>query len=304
MRHFVPVLAVLAVGCAPQDASDFEYETTFAKQTRGLILHEDGESGHAGMFGTNCPFDVESGQVTGDYDLPDQDEEIQDGEPTEMGDITFTAVTEGVVHVVDKTGGMYTHEPVAVPGAQEARLAWDTVVVLDDRCRLKQFDFFGETVDSIPLDGCADADVEVDPDTATGVVASLGNTVRFDANGAHPLPVEGDMVAYDAFGDRYYLGTKGDTTLSAVSSSGELLWSIETPWPVTALDDAGMLESVAVVMERRDGRGEIGFFEGTAGDRTAAGITPSAAADLAVSNNGRTLALVRSEQSFFFRLLD
>ena len=301
----VPTLALLAVGCAPGDASDFQYEATFAKRTSGVILHADGESGgHAGMFGTNCPFDAQSGMTTGDYDLPGEGEEVQDGEPTTLGDLTFAAVLDGTVHVVDKTGGEYTHVPVSTPGVEQARLAFDTIVVLDQACRVKQLDLAGQVLATHALDGCADGDIEVDPATATGVVAALGNTVRFDAAGVHPIALSADLVAYDGWADQYYLARRGSTELSAVGPDGAVRWTIETPFPVASLQDAGKLESAAVVLEKPDGRGLIAFFDSVAGDATFAGDTPSPATDLAVSDDGRMLGLVRPEQTFFFSLMD
>lgn len=306
MRHLAPAIAMLTLAaCAPnEDASDFEYQTTFNKRTNGLILHEDGDSGHAGMFGTNCPFDTRSGNVTGDYDLPGTDEDIQDGEPTEVGDLTFTAVQPDVTHVVDKTDGHYTHIPLETPGVSEARLVWDGVVYLDDACRVKQLDLVGQETMSYALDGCAEADIEVDPTDGSGVVATLGHTAFFANGELTPLEVQGDMVAYDPWSDLYYLAARGTTTLSAVTPEGSLAWSIEVPHPITSLDDAGMLEAAAVVLERPDGKGEIVFYDAQAGDLARRGVTPSPADDLAVSDNGSTLALVRPEQSFFFRLID
>lgn len=304
MRYLIPSLAMLAVGCAPGDASDFQYESTFAKRTNGVILHEDGESGHAGMFGTNCPFDANTGMTTGDYDLPGEGEDIQDGEPTVVGGITFAAVLDGIVHVVDKTDGEYTHVPVDVPGVEQARLAFDTIVVLDRGCNVKRLDLDGQVLETFALDACADADIEVDPATATGIVASLGHTVRFDADGLHAIDLSADLVAYDGWADQYYLARRGTTELSAVGPDGVVRWTIETPFPVASLDDAGKLESAAVVLEKPDGRGQIAFYDGIAGDATFAGDTPSPAMDLAVSDNGRMLGLVRPEQTFFFSLLD
>lgn len=305
MRHLAPAIAVLTLACSPtSDATDFEYETTFNKRTNGLILHEDGESGHAGMFGTNCPFDTRSGMVTGDYDLPGRDEEIQDGEPTEVGELTFTAVQPDVVHVVDKTDDTYTVIELDAPAVSEARLVHDGIVFLDGACRIKRLDLLGQTTATYALDGCDDADIEVDPSDGSGVIASLGNTAFFDAGALMPLEVQGDMVAYDAHADLYYLGTRGQPTLTAVAPSGQIAWSVETPYPVTSLDDAGYLESAAVVLARPDGRGEIAFFDAAAGDLIRRGTTPSPADDLAVSDSGTVLALVRPEQSFFFRLVD
>jgi hypothetical protein len=294
---------LLSTACAPsQEAGDFQFRATFDKQTRGVVLHEDGEGGHAGMFGTNCPFDTRTGQVTGDYDLPDSDEDIQDGEETLLGDVSLAAIIPGTIHVLDKTGGNYTHVPIAIDGVVEGRLLFDGVVGLTGDCGLHYVDFEGVEQHALQLDGCAD--FEVDPITGVGVVADPDSTVVTDGQSLVDVPVTGDLVAFDPLANAFYLAQVGGYELHAVEMDGSVRWTIDTMAPITALDDAGDAGSAAIVMALDDGRGAVGFFDGQTGERIRFAETPSPADDLAVSGNGEVIAMVRPEQSFFFELVE
>ncbi len=297
------VVLSLTACTAPQDASDFEYRATFDKRTRGVVLHEDGEGGHAGMFGTNCPFDTRTGQVTGDYDLPDSDEDIQDGEETLLGDVSLAAIIPGTIHVLDKTDGIYTHVPIELDGVVEGRLMFDGVVGLTGDCGLHQIDFDGIEQRSVQLSDC-DGDFEVDPTTGTGIVADSDNTVLVDGQTPVELPVDGDLVAFDPLANAFYLAQSGGYELHAIEMDGSVRWTIDTIAPITALDDAGAASSAAIVMALEDGRGAVGFYDGSTGDRIKFAETPSPAEDLAVSGNGEVIAMVRPEQSFFFELAE
>lgn len=303
MRVICLSLVASLVGCTSQDASDFEFRTDFNKRTKGLVLHEDGESGHAGMFGTNCPFDTKSGGVTGDYDLPGEGEEIQDGEQTELGAVTLVAIISGQVHVLDKTHGIYTHLPLDTEDVLEARLVADGVVILRGDCQVQRLSMEGVVQSTVTVEFCLDAGIEVDPLTGVGVVADPGGTVLVDGDGALPLDTAGDIVAWDASVQAFYVATRGEPILSALEADGALRWSVDTEFPVRALDDAGLTGAAAVVLALPSGRGEIAFYDGLTGALTKSGETPSAADDVAVSNNGGVIALVRPEQSFFFDIL-
>jgi len=307
MRAFVlPIPALLIVGLAactaPQDASDFEYRSTFNKRTNGLILHQSGEGGHAGMFGTNCPFDTKSGMVTGDYDLPGSGEEIQDGEETELGEVTLAAVIPGTIHVLDKTGGIYTYQPIEVEGVIEARLLFDGAVALTADCRMSWLRMNGDVTADLSLDACGD--FEVDPDSGVAVVAAPGSSVVTDGSSVQPTAVSGDLVAFDPLTDAFYIAQTGEYAVHALERDGSLRWSVDTPAPVTALDDGGASGAAAVVLEFDDGGGAVVFYDGLTGEQVRYAETPSAAEDLSVSGNGKIIAMVRPAQSFLFQLVE
>ncbi|MEZ4322714.1 MAG: hypothetical protein R3F61_34925 [Myxococcota bacterium] len=301
----VTPLVVLALSAcsAPQDASDFQYRSTFDKRTNGVVLHEDGEGGHAGMYGTNCPFDTNTGAVTGDYDLPGSDEDVQDGEETELGEITLAAVIPGTVHVLDKTGGVYTHVPVTIDRVVEARLLFDGVVGMSPDCTLSWVGLDGEVRKQIGLSACAGG-LEVDPVGGIGVVADPTSTVVTDGVVAQGAAVNGDLVAFDPLTDAFYIAQTGEWAVHAIEIDGTLRWSADTTGPVTALDDGGAAGAAAVVVGQEDGSGAVAFYDGLTGELVRYADTPSPAEDLSVSGNGRVIALVRPNQSFIFELID
>ncbi|MCB9674138.1 MAG: hypothetical protein H6737_03425 [Alphaproteobacteria bacterium] len=299
----IPLVLGLAACSAPGDATDFQYRQTFNKRTNGLILHEDGEGGHAGMFGTNCPFDTRSGAVTGDYDLPDEGEEVQDGEETELGEVTLAAVIPGTVHVLDKTGGIYTHVPLEVPGVVEARLTFDGVVALTGDCHLTWMGLDGVQRADLGVPACGGG-LEVDPISGVGVVADPTSTVVVDGQSVVDAAVTGDLVAFDPLTDAFYVAQTGEAAVHALETDGSLRWSVETPGLVTALDDGGASGAAAVVLDMGDGSGAVAFYDGLTGAQIRYADTPSPAEDLSVSGNGEVIALVRPAQTYFFELIE
>src|SRR5687767_4215452 len=90
MRALVPVAFLVA--CAPTGETPIAWQSSLGLATRGVALHSRGDVGHAGMAGTNCPFETTQGNVTGDYDLPDEGEEVQDVGTSPLGDETVALV--------------------------------------------------------------------------------------------------------------------------------------------------------------------------------------------------------------------
>ncbi|MCB9796692.1 MAG: hypothetical protein H6741_28670 [Alphaproteobacteria bacterium] len=293
------LLTLTACASGPQEGTAITWRSTFEGSTKGLVLHKDGDAGHAGMFGTNCPFDTWTGQVTGDYDLPDSDEDVQDGEETELGGITLAAVIPGTVHVLDKTGGEYSHVSLPLPGVTQGRLTEDGVVGMTEDCALSWVGLDGALRRSVTLSAC-EAGLETEP--ATGLTLVAGSPARLtDGNFVTEAEASGDLVAFDGAAQAFYVARSGEARLSALELDGSLRWSVETSGPVTALDDGGETGAAGVVLELAEG-GAVAFFDGLTGARTRFAETPSAADDLSVSGNGQVVALVRPQQAFFFEL--
>lgn len=304
MRALILFVIPSLVACTAESApTDFGYRSSLARETAGLELHYDGEGGHAGMFDTNCPFETRNGMVTGDYDLPGSGEHIQDAEPTVLGEITIAAVVDDDVHVLDKTDGIYTHVPVSAPGVVQARLLVDGVVTLHQDCSVQTRTLDGDVVESTPLADCGGADFEVDPVSGTTFVARGERPVLLTADGPRELDGAADLVSWDPATNAFYTAVRGTSVVEALEADGTLRWSIETPGPIHALDDAGEANGVAVVMEQPDGRGWIGLYDSTTGDETKRGVTPSAADALSVSGNGMVIALVRADETYFYDIL-
>ncbi|MBX2797929.1 MAG: hypothetical protein KTR31_09680 [Myxococcales bacterium] len=305
MRNLSFTIAITLLGAcassAVQPDATLQYRSTFDGRTNGLVLHQSGDEGHAGMFGSNCPFDTHTGNVTGDYDLPGEDEDVQDAEETTLGEITLVATVPDTVHVLDKTGGTYTHVPLALTGVVEGRLTRDGVVGLTEACDVHWLGLNGDSRAHVTLDACG-GELETDPATGITVVGDAVHTVVTDGEWVVTADRHGDLVAFDPGAQAFYVATVGQARVSALELDGSERWSVHTPGPVTALDDAGDTAAVAIVMALPDGNGAVALHDGVTGEQRHLATTPSAAEDLSVSGNGSVLALVRPEQAFFYVL--
>ncbi len=300
-------LSLLATGCTdPQaEGTSVTYLSTFDGGTNGLVLHQGGDAGHAGMFGTNCSFSTATGNVTGDYPLPDgeEEEDVQDGEATELGEISLAAIIPGTIHVIDKTGGEYSHIPVPIEGVTEGRLTWDGVVGMTDDCALSWFGLDGAERRTTQLEACG-GEFEVDPATGLALVADTELTVVTDGETTTPAEVAGELVAFDNVAQVFYVAQVGQAWLSALELDGTERWTVETAGTVAALDDGGATGTAAVVVTLAEGTGAVAFYDGLTGEPGRYAETPSTAEDLSVSGNGSVVALVRPEQTFFYALGD
>ena len=124
MRTTLVALVASLAGCATTEDGDapIRYRSTLTASTAGLVLHDDGETGHAGMFETNCPFETQGGDVTGDYDLPDHGEEVQDGGVSAMGPATVVLVLGPKVHLLEKSTGQYLVDKLLWQDVEQVRL--------------------------------------------------------------------------------------------------------------------------------------------------------------------------------------
>jgi hypothetical protein len=295
----------LAGGCAsPEQATALQHEATMTRVTRGLVLHETGERGHAGMFGTNCPFETRFGRVTGDYQLPDEDEEVQDGGPSSLGDETVLLVQphRNVVHLLEKSTGDYEHERVRWYGVISGRLTLDGLVGLaeddDGGCSIQWLE-----------DEAVVSSVEAPHCDAGAFDASPGGTVLLGLDDGAvlvrpdelPVQVEADgrLVVFDPAMDHWYVAREGADEVVAIDNSGARLWSTVVDGPVVALGHAGARGAAVVSHELGEGGG-VTYLDGRTGDELGQVGTPSAAPKVTHSGDGSTLALVLDEEAHFY----
>ncbi len=301
MRTTLIVLSMAAMtGCASEPAS-FDYRSTFDHESRGLVLHSQGETGHAGMYGTNCPFETNHGGVTGDTDLPDKDEELQDHGVTALGPNSVLAVIEDTVHMFDKTTGSYVLDAVDVPGVDRVRI-WDeglvATVSTDAGCAVV---WTGSDRASVELPSCPDQhQFTTDPATGTAVGAIDGQVVVVDEQGLHMTGVAADLVAWDASTQQIYAATRGQHDFVALDPSGADLWTIQTDNPVRGFAAAGIIGHAAVTLERSDGMGELAMFDGSDGALLGLTTTPQPADTVVVSANGAMIGIVLPGRTHFF----
>ena len=285
--YFISI-SLITVACASSgvEPDTIRYRSTFEGNTRGVVLHQSGDVGHAGMFGSNCPFDTATGGVTGDYDLPGTNEDIQDAEATELGEITLAAVIPGTVHVLDKTDGTYTHVPLVMDGVVEGRLITDGAVGITGDCVMEWMGLDSTSRARTQLSHCS-GEFEVNPLTGLAIVSDPEITVVTDGMTTTEAAVAGNLVAYDDVVDVFYVAQVGESRVSALNPDGTERWTVDTPAPVAALDDGGATGTVGTVLALQDGRGAVAMFDGATGELSKYAETPSPAEDLAISGNGK-----------------
>lgn len=292
----VPVLALAA--CAGPLDTAIVHESTLQQATKGLVLHEDGLRGHAGMFSTNCPFETTQGSVTGDYDLPGSDEDVQDGGTSSLGAETVVLTMSDVVHLLEKSTGDYVHERHPWTGVRDVRLTGDGLVGLvedADGCAIEW------RVDGVAI---ATRDVACDDgfDAALDGTVVVGGApvVVASPDGEAPADAAGRLVAWDDALGLAYVADPGGDEVSAVGTDGALVWTTPVPGAVVALSAAGARGAAVVSLERSDGSGAVVWIDGATGDVLAQVETPSAAPSVTTSGDGSRIALVLPDQAHFY----
>lgn len=305
MRHPLPVLLVSLAACAPEDGAEspLSWRSTLTAGTAGLVLHGDGRTGHAGMFDTNCPFETEHGDVTGDYDLPGQGEEVQDGGTSPMGPETVVLVRDATVHLLEKSTGEYAIDQVAWPGIRQARLYDEGLVGATDGCRVEwrvagsvvRHEAAAEEVCGGSMDAGRDGTVVLGAAEALHVLTPDGD-LRI-ATGA-------ELLAFDDELSQAYAANEGDAEVRAFSLGGEVAWATPVDGVVRALSEAGEQGAAVVSWERPDGTGVLTWLSGTDGAPLASVDTPSSADAVHVSRDGSVVALVRPDATYFYAVGD
>ena len=118
MHRLTPLLALAA--CAGPTSATLEYRSGLDLRTEGVVLHADGETGHAGLSATNCPFETRRGMVTGAH-------HGTTGQVTVRGQVPMSELTayQSRLNALTSGQGRYTialshHE--AVPASVQQQL--------------------------------------------------------------------------------------------------------------------------------------------------------------------------------------
>jgi hypothetical protein len=300
--RLVPALLLLAA-CAPSAPSGLTYRSTLDATTKGVALHDGGLTGHAGMYGTNCPFETVQGQVTGDYQLPGDGETIEDEGPSPLGPNTVLITLDDTVWFLDKTTGTYVVDNYSVPGLVADRLTSTGTVVVRTSPTGCAIDWNGDdflTESTFELPTCpADVSFDVEPYSGAVVLANLAQ-VELLAPGAEPLvvPIGGDLAVWDESLAQAYVATSGGTAVQMVAEDGTLGWSMDIGMPITAIGAAGSEGGLAIAVA--DGQAGAIVLIDAEGNELGVIDTPTAAIDIDASPEGAVLAAVRPDHVYFF----
>ena len=298
--RLAPVALVLAACADPIEAPAIRHESTLQQQTRGLVLHDDGLRGHAGMFATNCPFETVRGSVTGDYDLPDEDEEVQDGGESTMGPETVVLGLSDVVWMLEKSTGDYVKQEVRWDGIRQARLTSEGLAGLvdtDGGCAV-EWQVGDEVVGRLPLESC-DRGFDAAWDE-TVVVGGDPVVIGLPDGSAIETEEAGRLVAWDDVLGLAYVARPDGDEVAAVRPDGTRAWKTTVDGGVKALAAAGAQAAAVVTLQRDDGTGAIAWLDGASGAVLSELATPSPAPAVTASKNGRRLALVLDGEAHFY----
>jgi len=290
------------MGACTPGAVQFEHTSELGVNTRGMAMHPDGDAAQVSMFGTTCQVSTQDASVGHDADYPSESEIVQDG-ATLHGDPAVAIVSPEGVHVTfPDSAGTWNDVTVTLPGTAQARLVSDGVVALDQDCGVHWSSLNGDLTSSDTLTGdCVDAGFAASPD-GTAFVATGDQAWRLDGAGVTPLNLEADLVSWDpAVGLLYVASLHGDL-LRAVTPDGAEVWGLPLDGRVVSFDDMGVSGTVAVMVERDNGTGDLLVVDGASGGILAALPTPSAADQVHVAESGDAFALVLEREVHFFRM--
>lgn len=286
---------LLAAACSSDELS-ISHMSIMQSQTRGVVLYDDGQRGHAAMWDTTCEFDTLNGWIISDHDLPTEAEEIVDtfeGEVLGRSDLG--------AHPVWQLGS----KDLEIKGVIDGRLYEGGLVVLretrDGGCEARWDD--GRVV-ALDVDACEADALDVDRIDGSLFVRQGAEIVKIDRdNGASFFDGAADLVVFDRTTELVYLANKGERKVWANDLEGGLVWSATLPGPVTAMDDMGRRGAVMVMVQDGD-RGRVVMLDGLTGDRRTEAEAPSSDVDVSVSEDGTTMAVTLETEVHFYDLTE
>lgn len=261
------------------------------------------------MNDMTCGVHIDSGTVFFDVDLGLG--EIQDGLDVDGSsgggghELTSLLVAPPLVHLVP-----VEHPTSAarflVRGVREARLLDDQGFVSlsameDDTCALRWYEE-GRMVQSLELAEAScvgELGFAVDRDSGVAWIATPDGVFHIDQEQVVRLPVEGDLLAWDASTAQLYVGSHGSNTVSAVRGE-RVLWTLDLPGEVMDLDDGGARgglviahkEGLGYSVDRFDADGSV--IDHLAFDRPVL--------DVSISDGGDQMGIARVDDHAYYRL--
>ena len=286
------IALALLTACTGSDTLHLNHMSTMQSQTRGVVLYDDGQRGHAAMQWTTCEFDTLNGWLISDHDLPTETEVVQD----QLDNVVLGRSDEGVHFVQDPDRDLSLARTV------QARLQDDgTAAILRhdavDGCVAD----FGDQVVPVGQALCQeDARVDTDRD-GTLYVATGQKLVAVSRDGTTTLDDGVDLVVYDRSVDMVYTTRSGDTELRGLDTSGTVQWRAETLGPIHALSHMGRRGLALVMVEDPDtGHGALQAYEGYSGELMVHHQTPTGDGEITVSEDGTTLAVTLPNEVYFY----
>jgi hypothetical protein len=304
--RLIPCVVLFAACSSQQPIPELDHRSTFEQRTRGVVLHNDGDGGHAGMNGTNCPFDTSNGRVTGDYELDEEgEEEVEDVGNTPLGNSSVLMTLRSNAYIVFRDGDdwEYSDSKYRIPKLKGARFWSDGIVALvstSGGCAVNWYDFDGRDLASYPVDHCASMDATRNDEMVLVADADGADLVTLD--GPVDVELDAELTAFDERLGLVYLARSGESEVGAVAiGTTELLWTTTVGGAIVSLTDAGRRGLAIVSIESSSGPSVV-LLDGESGEELAAVDTPGTASSMTTSRNGEVLGLIRPEATYLYDL--
>ncbi len=298
MRIELALVCLMAAACGSEQ--ELRHTSTLEAQTDGLALSENGVEAHAAMSGTTCTIDPQWGCPVADADLPSAEEAVLD----HVNGVTLGRSPKGL-HKVDGSGWI-RGDDIPQEDVKTARLVTGGAAMIwgnADSCHRQDDD---GPASEVPGDACADgAQVDVDRQAGTLFVASADGLLAVNQESTDRLQrVTEDLVAWDSNLRQLYVAHKGSTTLRAVSRKGDERWSWESEGEIQSLDARGKRGEVMVLSAGADGFGIIDRLNGQTGEEEGSTDIPVTDAEVEVSADGSSVAVVADGEVHFYAFED
>lgn len=303
----IGLIAFAAAGCS--DALTFDHQSTLYRSTRGVALHDADLGGmglaQVGMSGTTCEVDTEWASIGTDYDYPGTDESVEDNGNQDGGKVVLIK-SEDAVHI--QSGSMFApSSDYIVPGVQQGRLLDVGAVAYGEEGGDCYVEWLGTTVPArtdLGAGSCtAINDMTADPTIGTAIFGTDYGVLSVDPGEAGVVVNEEptDLIEFDPVTGLVYAAQIGSTEVRGLHPDGLLVWTTDVGGSVIALDDMGSRGAVAVSVD--DGAsGRIVVLDGYTGVMENDVYTPAPADSVKVAGDGRTMALVNSDQVNFYKI--
>jgi hypothetical protein len=299
--RFMMLAALATTGCSQEQELRVDHLSTMQSTTNGLVLADDGQTGHGAMSGTTCSFDTLNGWLINDYDLPGDDESIEDHRGGHV-----VGVSKRGVHVIKnstegwgwETNGDSRYPDVEMEGVVTSRFSNDGLVVVQLRedCRAL---FADGSVVALDISLCA-PDVDTEVRRTDGTIYAATGTALWEVSHSYAEQLTEGVVelAYDDRTDTIY-ATDGETSdVTVIPGDSSPTWTFTAPGTVTSITPLSGKNAVAVLVEQDNG-GAIAIYDGE-GAEVSFIETPSSDATLTGSLDGTTLAVTLDTEVHFY----
>lgn len=289
MRSLTLAALALSTAACSGDAVHLEYQSTLWNETSGVVMHDDTARGHGSMLETTCEFDMATGTVTGDVDLPTSGEVISD-----VVDGAVLAHSPTGIHTIrDLTWN--PAEDILMDGVVDAAFAVSGPVALrhgDAGCEV----VWTDSDVAVPVGACSSgAELLADPSSDVAFLSDNGIVSLVEPGGITELTT-GQDIAFNPVSGALFVASADE--LRRLDMTGAEVWTTSLDDRAFDMADMGERGGVAVVTANRT----LTIF-GEDGTTRSSNDLPSTA-KVVSNNSGRDLSLVLPDQVNFFKVED